>query len=480
MLAKTAAAGSTVLHPEVLRLTSSLAPDRALIREDVVGSLAHLTMLARGKLIPAESAAALKAGLVAIGRDAAAGTLVLPDEEDVHMAVEAELGTRVGAHAGFLHTARSRNDQVALDLRLHVREVSGAVLAAVGGFIGELADRAQAERDTLMPAYTHRQRAQPISAAYWLLGLAAALERDVAMIAFSLDQTDSMPLGVGAISGSSLPIDRELVRALLGFARLTRNGLDTVGDRDFAIDWSYTCARLLGHASRFATDVIDFSSREFGFIKLDGEIACGSSMMPQKKNPDVFELVRGKAGIAIGDLVALLATMKGLPGGYNRDLQEDRGPLLACGRRAYDALALLRLALPRIQIDAERCRAALAEDATQSTDLAEVLVARGLPFRSAYKLVGALVRRAQEAGVTLETMTPTMALEVDAAFDQATIDAARVAGSVARKRTEGGTGPASIDAQIEAARGVAEVAIARASALPTLDALLRSLEEAPL
>jgi len=480
MLAKTAAAGSTALHPEVLALTSSLAQDRALVREDLVGSLAHLTMLARCKLIPADAAVALKAGLLAIARDAAAGTLVLPAEEDVHMAVEVELGTRVGAAAGFLHTARSRNDQVALDLRLHVREACGAVLAAVGGLIGELVARATDERDTLMPAYTHRQRAQPISAAYWLLGFAAALERDVAAIGFALDQTDALPLGVGAISGSSLPIDRELVRALLGFARLTRNGLDTVGDRDFAIDWSYACARLLGHASRFATDVIDFSTREFGFITLDGEIACGSSMMPQKKNPDVFELVRGKAGIAIGDLVALLATVKGLPGGYNRDLQEDRGPLLACGRRAYDALALLRLALPRVTIDAARCRAALAEDATQSTDLAEVLVARGIPFRTAYKLVGALVRRCQDAGVALEAVTPELAAEVDPAFDAAALDSARIAGSVARKRSEGGTGPASIEAQLEAARGVAADAIARASAVPTLDALLRSLEEAPL
>ncbi len=396
------------------------------------------------------------------------------------MAVESLLGARVGAAAGFLHTARSRNDQVALDLRLHVREVAADVLAAVGGLIGELVARAADERDTLMPAYTHRQRAQPISAAYWLLGFAAALERDVAAIGFALAQTDALPLGVGAISGSSLAIDREMVRALLGFSRLTRNGLDTVGDRDFAIDWSYACARLLGHASRFATDVIDFSTREFGFIALDGEIACGSSMMPQKKNPDVFELVRGKAGIAIGDLVALLAAVKGLPGGYNRDLQEDRGPLLACGRRAHDALRLVRLALPRMRIDPVRTRAALEADATQSTDLAEVLVSRGMPFRSAYKLVGALVRRCQDAGVTLETVTPELAAEVDPAFDATALDAARVAGSVARKRSEGGTGPASIEAQLDALRGVAADAIARAAAVPRLDALLRSLEEAPL
>jgi argininosuccinate lyase len=474
MLAKTDAAGSTSLHPEVLALTSSLAADRALLREDLVGSLAHLTMLSRCKLIPMDAALELKRGLVGIARDPG---LALPDEEDVHMAVEAELGARIGAAAGFLHTARSRNDQVALDLRLHVREACADLLTAVGELIGELADRAANERDTLMPAYTHRQRAQPISAAYWLLGFAAALERDIAAIRFVLDQTDAMPLGVGAISGSSLATDRELVRKLLGFSRLTRNGLDTVGDRDFAIDWSYACTRLLGHASRFATDVVDFSTREFGFIVLDGTIAMGSSMMPQKKNPDVFELVRGKAGIAIGDLVALLATVKGLPGGYNRDLQEDRGPLLACGKRAQDALRLIRIALPHMTIDAARCRAALADDATQATDVAEALVARGMPFRSAYKLVGALVKRCQDAGVPLDAVTPEIA---GAEFDAQTLEAARIAGSVARKRSEGGTGPASIDAQLDAARAAAADAAKHARAVPRLASLLRGLEEAPL
>ncbi|MFL5321768.1 MAG: argininosuccinate lyase [Myxococcaceae bacterium] len=480
MLAKTAAAGSTSLLPEVLELTSSLTHDMAFVREDLLGSLAHLVMLSRTKLIPQDAAASLKAGLLRLVEEHAAGTLLLPNEEDVHMAVEAELTKRIGASAGFLHTARSRNDQVALDLRLHVRESALLLAQDVRSLITELCARAEKEQGTLLPAYTHRQRAQPISAAYWLLGFASSLERDLAALSFVIDQTNALPLGVGAIAGSSLPIDREITRKLLGFERLTLNGLDTVGDRDFAIDFSYAVARLCTHASRFATDVVDFSSREFGFIVLDGEIACGSSMMPQKKNPDVFELVRGKSGGAVGDLVSLLVTMKGLPGGYNRDQQEDRGPLLDSMQRAKTVVQLLRIALPRIQFDRERCLAALRSDATQATDLAEALVARGMPFRDAYKKVGALVRACQEHKLPLEQVTLSLAQSVDSAFDEAVLEVARVEGSVARKVSAGSTGPASIDAQLKALKHAVAQAEEGLRSVPRLSSLFETLKEASL
>lgn len=480
MLAKTDAAGSTTLLPEVLALTSSLALDRQLLREDLVGSLAHLTMLARQKLVPADAAAQLKRGLLAIWADAERGALILPDEEDVHMAVESELGKRVGAAAGFLHTARSRNDQVSLDLRLHVRERTTRVLETLSGLILELCERAEAERDTLLPSYTHRQRAQPISGAYWLLGFAAALERDLAAWKFVYDQADALPLGAGAIAGSSLPIDRALTQRLLRFSRVTLNGLDTVGDRDFALDYAYAASRTLLHASRFSTDVIDFTSREFGFLKLDGEISMGSSMMPQKKNPDVFELVRGKSGGAVGDLVSLLVTIKGLPGGYNRDLQEDRGPLLAIGPRVDDVLKLLRLALPRMTFDVERCLAALKEDATQATDLAEALVRGGLPFRVAYKKVGALVRWCQDHQTPLDSITLEQAQQVDAAFGEDALKSARVEGSVARKISAGSTGPHAIEAQLEALGQAAKNARQSTEQLPRLAMLMATLEEAAL
>ena len=294
-IAKTAASGGPGLHPDVLAFTSSLSLDRALLREDLVGSLAHLTMLSRTRLIPSADAAALREQLVALWKAAQAGTLVLAEEEDVHMAVEAELTRVLGERAGLLHTARSRNDQVALDLRLHVREQVAETLGVLATLLEGLVARAEAERATLLPSYTHRQRAQPISLAYQLCGYGAMFSRDVDALGFVLEGASAMPLGVGAIGGTSLPIDREVTRELLRFPRLTLNGLDTVGDRDFALDFAYMAMRSLLHASRVATDFFDFASPEFGFVKLDGEIACGSSMMPQKRNPDVFELIRGKA-----------------------------------------------------------------------------------------------------------------------------------------------------------------------------------------
>ena len=480
MLAKTAAAGSTGLHPDVLAMSTSLDHDLHMVREDLCGSMAHLTMLARTKLIPAEAAAALKGGLKELAREALAGTLQLPREEDVHMAVEAELGKRVGAASGFLHTARSRNDQVATDLRLHVRERCAEAVEALLQLITALCDRAEAEQDTLMPSYTHRQRAQPISAAYWLLGTAAQLQRDVEGFRFAHQGASALPLGVGAIAGSSLPIDRELSRALLKFDRLTLNGLDTVGDRDFMLDYLYAASRLLLHASRFGTDVIDYSSREFGFLELDGEIACGSSMMPQKKNPDVFELVRGKSGPQVGDLVSLLVTVKGLPGGYNRDLQEDRRPLLDTGARVRTVTSTLQLALPRIHFNVERCFAALKADATQATDLAEALVSRGMPFREAYKKVGALVRAAQEHSVPLNDLAPSLARETDACFTDEVMASAKVAGSVARKSTFGSTGPSSIKAQLELLRAFVTRTRAEWASAPRLETLLAELMETPL
>ncbi|HEY4770178.1 MAG TPA: argininosuccinate lyase, partial [Myxococcales bacterium] len=315
-----AASGGAQLLPEVLAFSSSLPLDRQLLREDVIGSLAHLIMLSRTGIVPREAAAAIRAELLRVLE----GSPELPDEEDVHMAVETLLSRALGEQAGMLHTARSRNDQIALDLRLHVREQSATALQELSTLLGALAGRAERERDTLLPGYTHRQRAQPVSAAYYFCAWGAMFARDLELLRAAA--APEMPLGVGALAGTSLPIDREMVRKLLRFDRLTANGLDTVGDRDFALDFAYAAARTLLHASRVATDVIDFCTAEFGYLHLDDQIAMGSSMMPQKRNPDLFELIRGKCGRAIGNLNSLLVTMKGLPGGYNRDLQEDRQP----------------------------------------------------------------------------------------------------------------------------------------------------------
>jgi argininosuccinate lyase len=261
---------------------------------------------------------------------------------------------------------------------------------------------------------------------------------------------------------------------------LTTNGLDTVGDRDFALDYTYAVSRMLLHASRLSTDFIDFASGEFGFLKLDGQIACGSSMMPQKKNPDVFELIRGKSGKGIGNVVSLFVTLKGLPGGYNRDLQEDRAVILETGPLARSVLSMLSLSLPRVTFDKERCLQAISQDATQATDLAEALVKKGVPFRTAYQAVGALVRRCQEKKLPLAQVTVELGREFHPKFDEDVVKVANPNGSVARKENAGGTGPISVKAQIAELRRSAKHAEERAAAVPRLSEIFTSLREVPL
>ncbi|MBS1149431.1 MAG: Argininosuccinate lyase [Myxococcaceae bacterium] len=477
VVAKTDAAGGATLHPQVLAFSSSLKLDRALLKEDLIGSLAHIAMLARQQLVPQADARAIHHGLVSLWEDAAKGTLTLPDEEDVHMAVEAELHRRIGAPSQVLHTARSRNDQVATDLRLWTREQCVRTLESIGGLVGELLQYAEAGRAVVLPAYTHRQRAQPISLAYWWASWAAGLLRDGEAFRFVLEQADTLALGVGAISGTSLATDRESVREALGFSRLTENGLDTVGDRDFALDFLYASTRLLVRLGRLSTDLIDFSSKEFGFVTLGAEIACGSSMMPHKRNPDLFELLRGKSGSAIGALTGLLATVKGLPGGYNRDLQEDRGPLLEMGVRLEECLSVLRLGLKNVRFEPEACRAALEDGSTQATDLAEALVKKGIAFRDAYQAVGRLVRSAREQNLPLAKLTVEQAAQVDPRFDAKVLTVLEPLAAAARKNSAGGTGELAIAQQLVNLAQSAAAMRARAQSVPRLDGLFSKLKE---
>jgi argininosuccinate lyase len=477
-LAKTDASGGSGLLPEVLTFSSSLALDKQLLREDLVGSLAHVTMLGRTGVIPVADAKAIREGLIALWKRADAGTLVLPDEEDVHMAVEVELNRTIGGPAALLHSARSRNDQVATDLRLHVREVAATALESLTAFIGEIVTRARKEKDVILPSYTHRQRAQPVSLAYWLASYGSAFLRDAQALVFVLEQCRALPLGVGAISGTSLPIDRDISRQLLGFETVTLNGMDTVGDRDFALDLMYATARFFVHASRLSTDLIDFTTQEFGFASLSGDISMGSSMMPQKKNPDVFELIRGKSGKAIGNLMGLLTTVKGLPGGYNRDLQEDRASLLETAPMLLSSLSILRLSLPRVTFHPEKCRVGLEEGFTQATDLAEALVKKGMPFRKAYMAAGALVKRVQEKGITLRAASVELAQSVDLAFDASVLSVLEPAGAVARKASAGSTGPAAVEATLVTLEQQAHELGAWATGVPRLASLFKALESA--
>lgn len=478
-IARTSATGGAML-PELVRLTSSLESDLEFLREDLLGSAAHATMLGKAGIISVQNARALREALLAMEHEARTKRPDLPLEEDVHMAVEAALSARIGAPSAQLHTARSRNDQVALDLRLHARDRARDVLARLLALAESLVLRSQDEESVLLPAYTHRQRAQPITAAFLLCAWTTSLLRAADVLAFAIEQTNVSALGSGACSGSSLPIDRAMVARLLGFPRATTNALDTVHDRDFALDVVWACARANFACAQIAADVVDFSTAEFALVKLDGEIAAGSSMMPQKKNPDVFELTRGKAAGGIADVMGMLALVRGLPSGYNRDQQEDRGPLLAAPKRAKDAIDLLALSLPHVHFDGVRGRAMLDEGFTQATDLAEALVRKGVPFREAYGAVGQLVRRAIDAGHGLREVSPEVAQSVHSAIDAdalAVLDPARAA---AAKESAGGTGPKSVAAQRESLRGHIARATLAAQSIPTLEQIADTIAKETL
>jgi argininosuccinate lyase len=478
VIAKTAASGGPDLLPEVLGFTSSLAQDQQLVREDLLGSLAHLAMLSRQNIVPRSDAARIREGLLQLVEEHAAGKLAFSAEEDIHMAVESELTRRLGEVAGRLHSARSRNDQIALDLRLHLREQTRLVLLELATMLRATVDRAREERETLLPSYTHRQRAQAISGAYLFCGYGAMFERDVAAFRFAHSQIDASPLGAGAIAGTGLPVDRAIVQSLLGFSRLTLNALDTVGDRDFGLDFTFAAARCQLHCSRIAQDVIDFSSSEYGYLKLDGSIACGSSLMPHKRNPDLFELVRGKTSVAVANVTMLFSLLRGLPSGYNRDFQEDRAALLSAGPLVLGVLSALRTGLAHVRFDRERCRAAVEADYMQAADVAEILVRQGVPFRVAYLAAGKLVADCQARGLPLAKATNEMAREAHPGLTGDALQALSASGAVSRKESAGGTGPRSVERQLAELLSTAQQAEQAATAIPSLDDLLARMREA--
>jgi argininosuccinate lyase len=474
-VARTDATGTGGLDPFVLAFTTSLPVDQALYASDIAGSLAHARMLEEQKILPTADAVALRKSLRALYDEVAAGTLRWAQEEDVHMAIEAELTRRVGEPGRRIHTARSRNDQIALDGRLHLREQTRLALEQIAALIDQIVERARGpEGAYLMPAYTHRQRAQPVTVSYLLSAYGQMFARDAAQFAQVLNALDECPLGVGAVSGTSLPTRRERTAELLGFARVTENGLDTVGDRDFALDFTYATARCLTHVSRISQDMVDFASQEFGFLKLANEISFGSSMMPQKKNPDLFELLRGKTSRALAAHFALFTTVKGLPVGYMRDLQEDKVSYLESCTLLQSCLTALGHGLRGVKFQQDRLAQGVAGGETQATDLAERLVARGLAFRDAYKAVGALVNVAGASGRTLGALTekdlPAGSPLTQA--DLASLDATRAA---AAKENTGGTGPKAVANQLEHLLEAAAGARARSQATPRLADLIQKL-----
>ncbi len=430
---------------------ASVGFDVRLAREDIRGSIAHVRMLGRQGIVPPADAATIETGLWQVLAEFDAGAFApTVADEDIHTGVERRLRELVGPVAGKLHTARSRNDQVATDLRLWTK---GALLALTGGVLNlaaALLDVAAAHPDAVMPGYTHLQRAQPVLLAHHLLAYVAMLERDADRLQDAYRRTDRSPLGSGALAGVTYPIDRNATAADLGFAGITANSLDAVSDRDFVLDVLHACALIALHVSRLSEELILWASAEFRFIALSDAFATGSSIMPQKKNPDVAELARGKTGRVFGHLFAMLTVAKGLPLAYNKDLQEDKEGLFDAVDTTLAVLDVLPPMLRTTRFDAARMAAAAVADFSLATDAADLLARHGVPFREAHEVVGRLVGRCLAAGTTFDDLNPEEWATVHPVF-AAERPPSTATASVAARDVPGGTAPNRVAAAHAAA-----------------------------
>ncbi len=440
------------LDPRIRAFTTSLELDHRIARHDVRGSIAHARMLGGRGIIPQSEADALVAGLERIDAELAAGTFEWPaDAEDVHSAVERTLSERLGEVGGKLHTARSRNDQVALDLRLFVLDALDELDGALRSLAACLIGRADGEVDTVLPGYTHLQQAQPVSLAHHFLAHVEALLRDLARIAEARSRASVSPLGAAALAGTPHPIDPDAVAAELGLRSRFTNSIDAVADRDFIAEFAFVAALAAVHVSRLAEEIVLWSGSEFGFIALSDRHSTGSSIMPQKKNPDVAELARGRTGRAIGDLVAVLTTLKGLPLAYGSDLQEHRAPLYDLCSVA-PAVSALSLVVQELRIDREAMRRAADRGMLTATDLADHLARRGVPFREAHAVVGRIVQELLAAKRGLGELTLDELRQHHPSFDATALDELDVARSLSSRTSPGGTAPALVRAAIVKAR----------------------------
>ena len=437
---------------DLRRLNDSIGFDIALYAEDIAGSIAYAAALAQAGVITGEEAATLAAGLRQVRAEFDADEFALqPGDEDIHTAVERRLIELVGDVGGKLHTGRSRNDQVATDFRLWAMAAAQRGISDLRQLQGALIDAAEPHVETVMPGYTHMQPAQPITAAHWLTSFFWMLERDIDRLHSARSRMAVSPLGAGALAGSPLDIDRAALAESLGFARASENSLDAVSDRDFVADLLYASALCAAHLSRLAEDILLYSNPAFGFITLDDRYSTGSSLMPQKRNADPMELMRGKTGRLIGNLSGFLATLKGLPSGYNKDLQEDKEALFDSLETLARLLPVVTATIRSLQLNPAAMAAALTEDLL-ATDLADYLVAKGLPFRQAHHVVGAVVRRAAEMSLDLSALPLYEMQAISPLFEADVAETFDFAQSVARRRAFGGTAPAAVRQQIALAR----------------------------
>jgi argininosuccinate lyase len=404
-IARTAATGGT-LDPEFLAWQTSLPIDRRLLEVDVAGSVAHVESLVAGGLLDSSEGETLTRALASLPARVANGEVELPMEEDVHMAVEVWLRSEVGDVAAKLHTGRSRNDQVATDFKLWARGAREELIAGLEELDAAVGEWKREQGAIPMPAYTHRQVAIPVLARLWIdAALGAPLHRDARLLDVLADELAESPLGAGAIGGNTLPIDPKVSAQALGFERPPANPIDAVGQRDYALTLAFFCARLCLHIGRFSADIVELASD--GLVSLGGAVACGSSMMPHKRNPDLFELLRGQSALRQGELQSLLTTFQGLGNGYHRDLQQDKQVLFAAFDGALGCLRMASLGLRHVTLVPDRCLAALREGDSIATDLTEHLVAEGTPFRTAYGQIGALVAGQRAKGKRLADLQLT-------------------------------------------------------------------------
>ncbi|GAB4280605.1 MAG: argininosuccinate lyase [Coriobacteriia bacterium] len=432
---------------------ASLPFDRRLWEEDIRGSAAHARMLAAQGIISEEDAAAIQDGLARIYREIAEGRFDFdPADEDIHMAIERRLIDLVGPAGGRLHTARSRNDQVALDERMWAMRAAARMVGALNDLRLVLLRLAEDHSDAVMPGYTHMQKAQPILFAHHALAYFWMFTRDAVRFRRACDSADDMPLGSGALAGTGLPIDRREVASALGFSRVTANSMDAVSDRDFLLDLVYACSVCMMHLSRLCEELVLWNTEEFGFISMDDAYATGSSMMPQKKNPDVAELVRGKTGRVVGDLVSLMVTLKSLPLAYNKDMQEDKPAAFDAVDTLADSLRAVSGMLDSLHINEEKMAAAARGGFMAATDLADYLVERGVPFRKAHEVVGRIVLDCEKAGRDLSDLGLDELRGYSDAFEEGALRAVDIAEVVGRRNSEGGTGHAAVAAQLERAQ----------------------------
>ena len=434
---------------------SSIRFDSRMYREDIEGSIAHAKMLAKQSIIPEEAAEHIAAGLESILHDLEEGTLLIdPESEDIHMFVEAVLTERIGDEGKMLHTARSRNDQVANDLRMYLKKEMAEIRSLLKELTEVLNEKAEKYTDAIMPGYTHLQRAQPIFFSQHLLAYEMMFLRDLSRLKDTCRRTDESVIGACALAGTTYPTDRMYEAELLGFASVSRNSMDSVSDRDFCLELLSDLSIMMMHLSRLCEEVLLWTSWEFGFAELSDAYTTGSSIMPQKKNSDMAELVRGKTGRVYGDLMSLLTVMKGLPLAYNKDMQEDKEPVFDAVDTVKMCLEITAAMFKDMTVKTDRMKQAAREGYLNATDLADYLCTKGMPFRTAYKLTGQIVRDCIQKGQTLEDMPLSEYQSYDPLFDADVYAAVDLFNCAERRNSYGGTSKESIALQIGEVRKV--------------------------